>query len=71
MTARGEAVSVAAEREVAEWPAHVDAMYDFYARNGIKPQRGQGWHDAGGSVIRWCFADAGVAESLATIFARE
>ena len=36
-------------------------------RHGIKPQRGHGRHDANGSVIRWCFAEA----ELANNFARE
>lgn len=49
--------------------ARLDAMYDFHAQYGIKPQRGQGKHDANGSVIRWCFADLAVAKSFATMFA--
>ena len=44
----------------------LDAMYDLHARHGIKPQRGQGSHDASGSVIRWCFADAETAAVFAT-----
>ena len=47
----------------------LDAMYDFHIQYGIKPQHGQGRHDANGSVIRWCFADAAVAELFATVFA--
>jgi hypothetical protein len=46
----------------------LDAMYDFYARHGIKPQRGQGKHDADGAVIRWCFADASLAAAFASKF---
>ena len=47
----------------------LDAMYDFHTQYGIKPQRGQGRHDANGSVIRWCFADPAVAKSFETMFA--
>jgi hypothetical protein len=43
-------------------------MYDFHTQYGIKPQRGQGKHDANGSVIRWCFADPKIAKSFATVF---
>ena len=39
----------------------IEAMYDFHAQHGIKPQRGQPRYDAKGSVIRWCFADANLA----------
>jgi hypothetical protein len=45
----------------------LNAMYDFHARHGIQPKRGQGRHDANGSVIRWCFADP----ALAVAFARD
>ena len=48
--------------------AKPDAMYDFHTQYGIKPQRGQGKHDANGSVIRWCFADPKIAKSFATVF---
>ena len=44
------------------------AMYEFHDRQGIKPQRGQGRHDANGAVIRWCFADPAVAEAFADEF---
>ena len=47
--------------------AKLDAMYDFHTQC-IKPQRGHGRHDANGSVIRWCFADAAVAEAFAREF---
>ena len=47
----------------------LDAMYEFHTQYGIKPQRGHGRHDANGSVIRWCFADAAIAKSFATVFA--
>lgn len=46
----------------------LDAMYDFHAQHGIKPQRGQGKHDADGSVTRWCFADEGLATAFASKF---
>ena len=64
-----------------EFPHHVDisvprdglgtqlgAMYEFHIQHGIKPQRGQGKHDADGAVIRWCFADAEIAKSFAALF---
>jgi hypothetical protein len=44
-------------------------MYDFHAQHGIKPQRGQSKHNADGAVIRWCFADAKLAEAFASKFA--
>jgi hypothetical protein len=47
----------------------LDAMYEFHARHGITPMRGQGRHDANGSVIRWCFADANLAGAFAKEFA--
>jgi len=34
------------------------------------PQRGHGSHDANGSIIRWCFADAGIANAFASEFER-
>ena len=40
-------------------------MYDFHARHNIRAQRGQGRHDADGSVVRWCFADPGTAAAFA------
>jgi hypothetical protein len=46
----------------------LDAMYAFHARHGIKPQRGHGKHDENGSVIRWCFADAALAEAFTRKF---
>jgi len=46
----------------------LDAMYDFHAQHGIKPQRGHGKHDADGAVVRWCFADAGLAADFASKF---
>jgi len=48
----------------------LDAMYDFHARHGIKPQRGHRRHDAQRSVIRWCFADQEIAKAFANEFAR-
>ena len=42
----------------------LDAIYDFHARRGIKPQRGHGRHDASGSVVRWCSADPAIAAAL-------
>jgi len=71
-----------ASRTEIEYPHHVDiivppgglgtrldAMYDFHAQHGIKPQRGQGKHDADGPIIRWCFADASLAADFASKFA--
>jgi hypothetical protein len=46
----------------------LDAIYDFHAQHGIKPQRGHGMHNADGAVIRWCFADASLAAVFATKF---
>jgi hypothetical protein len=46
----------------------LDAMYDFHAKHGIKPQRGHGRHDANGSIIRWCFADVSQATAFASKF---
>jgi hypothetical protein len=46
----------------------LDAMYDFHAQHGIKPQRGHGRHDANGSIIRWCFADPALAAAFASKF---
>jgi hypothetical protein len=42
----------------------LDAIYDFHAQHGIKPQRGQG----NSAVIRWCFADASLAEAFTRKF---
>ena len=47
----------------------LDAMYDFHARRGIRAQRGHGRHDANGSVVRWCFADAAIAAAFGKEFA--
>ena len=47
----------------------LDAMYEFHARHGIRAQRGHGRHDANGSVVRWCFADAAIAAAFAKEFA--
>jgi hypothetical protein len=46
----------------------LNAMYDFHAGRGIAPRRGHGRHNADGSVIRWCFADAAVAKAFASEF---
>jgi hypothetical protein len=48
----------------------LDAMYDFHTRHGVKAQRGHGRHDASGAVIRWCFADAVLADAFAGEFAK-
>lgn len=48
--------------------SRLDAMYEFHAKRGIKPQRGHGKHDANGSVIRWCFADSDSAKAFADEF---
>ena len=47
----------------------LNAMYDFHARHGIQPKRGQ-WRraDDGGSVIRWCFTDQAQAGAFASEF---
>jgi hypothetical protein len=47
----------------------LNAMYDFHARHGIQPKRGQ-WRraDDGGSVIRWCFTDQARAGAFASEF---
>jgi hypothetical protein len=47
----------------------LDAMYDFHTRHDIRAQRGQGRHDADGSIVRWCFADPGTAAAFAKEFA--
>ena len=70
-----------ASRVEAEFPHHVDiavppgglgtrpdAMYEFHAQHGIKPQRGHGAHTADGAIIRWCFADASVAAAFSDKF---
>jgi hypothetical protein len=54
-----------AKRTELEFPHHLDivippeglgtrldAMYEFHAQQGIKPQRGHGQHSANGAVIR-------------------
>ena len=46
----------------------LEAMYHFHVQHGIKPQRGQPRYDAKGSVIRWHFADAGLAAAFASKF---
>jgi hypothetical protein len=70
-----------ASRIEQEYPHHVDmivppgglgrrldAMYEFHAQHGVKPQRGQGMHGGNGDVIRWCFADATLAAAFASKF---
>jgi hypothetical protein len=70
-----------AARIEVEFPHHVDivippgglgtrldAMYEFHAQHGIKPQRGHGTHTADGSIIRWCFADPETAKAFAADF---
>jgi hypothetical protein len=51
----------------------LDAMYEFHARHGIKPQRGHGSHDANGALFggaslirpsRWCLQTNLVAQWL-------
>src|SRR5262245_31410906 len=71
-----------ASRTEQEFPHHVeiivppgglgtrlDAMYDFHAQHGIKPQRGHSTHTADRAVIRWCFADGSLAEAFSSKFA--
>ena len=43
----------------------LNAMYEWHALYGIKPQRGHGKRDANGAVIRWCFADPATAREFA------
>jgi hypothetical protein len=45
----------------------LDAMYEFHARHGIKPQRMRGEY-ANGAVIRWCFVDPKIARAFAEEF---
>jgi hypothetical protein len=47
----------------------LNAMYDFRARHGVQPKRGQ-WRraDDGGSLIRWCFSDQTLAAAFASEF---
>ena len=72
-----------ASRIEQEFPHHVDtvvppgglgtrldAMYEFHHLHGIKPQRGHGKHDANGAIVRWCFADAGLAAAFAHKFGK-
>jgi hypothetical protein len=40
----------------------------LHAQRGIKAQRGLGKHDADGSIIRWCFADAETAAAFSAEF---
>ena len=47
----------------------LNAMYEFHAQHGIAPKRGQGRHDANGSVVRWCFADPALAAAFTREFA--
>ena len=45
------------------------AMYNFHVWHGISAQRGHGQRlKDGRSVIRWCFADPGVADAFAQEF---
>jgi len=46
----------------------LNAMYEWHALYGIKPQRGHGKRDANGAVIRWCFADPELARAFAADF---
>jgi len=70
-----------ATRTEQEFPHHVDIivppgglgrrlddMYSFHIQNDIKPQRGQGKHNADSAAIRWCFADASLAAAFASKF---
>jgi uncharacterized protein CbrC (UPF0167 family) len=43
-------------------------MYEWHAHHVIKLQRGYGNYDANGSIIRWCFADAELADRFAAEF---
>jgi hypothetical protein len=44
------------------------AIYEFHSRHSIPPQRGQLWRGAGGTVIRWCFADPDAAHDFVSEF---
>jgi hypothetical protein len=47
----------------------LDDMYEFHARHGIQPQRGQSHRDRKGrGYIRWCFADLEMAQAFANEF---
>ena len=47
----------------------LDDMYEFHARLGIQPQRGQSHRDeAGRDYIRWCFANPEIAATFAKEF---
>ena len=48
--------------------SRLDKMYERHTQHGIRPQRGHGSHDANGSIIRWCFADAELANQFAIEF---
>ena len=48
--------------------SRLDAMYEFHTQHGIRAKRGQGRHDADGSVVRWCFADSAIAAAFAKEF---
>jgi hypothetical protein len=75
---KGRASAKAVERDFPHFVAipvplgglgtRLNEMYEFHAQYGIKPQRGHGRHDANGSVIRWCFADAAIAAVFANKF---
>jgi hypothetical protein len=56
---------------VVQIAAHVrgqQAMYDFHARQGIRPWPGQGKHKDGRRYIRWRFASLTAAEKFARQF---
>jgi len=45
--------------------------YDSHARHGVAKAQFSFRHDANGSVIRWCFADADLAAAFASEFAQD
>ena len=46
----------------------VDAMYEFYSRQGIKAQSGPGRRDGERDIVRWHFADPAIAQEFALEF---
>jgi hypothetical protein len=46
----------------------LDEMYDFHLQHGIEAKCGHGRHDAGGTYIRWCFAEPAIAKLFAARF---
>jgi len=49
----------------------LNAMYNFHARHGIQPRRGQWRPGSDGGYITWWFADKGLAGAFASEFNRK